>query len=152
MRDSRSKRTQLVFLSYASQDKSVVRLLCKRLRDDGFDPWLDEERLLPGQDWSLEIDTALRASDAILLCFSILSVAKEGYIQREYKHAMKIQEEKPEGTIFVVPVRLDNCEMPNFIRELQWVDYPADYDRLLLSLQSKLGGTLMSRCLVSLPL
>jgi len=133
----------LIFLSHAREDKPAVKRLCKRLRDDGFEPWLDEERLLPGQDWNLEIEKALRASNVILLCFSTLSVAKEGYIQREYKRAMMIQEEKPEGMIFVIPVRLDDCEIPFSIRDLQWVDYPSGYYRLLLSLQSKSGGTAM---------
>jgi hypothetical protein len=130
----------LVFLSHASQDKPAVRRLCKRLKGDGFDPWLDEERLLPGQDWSLEIEKAMRASDAILLCFSALSVAKEGYIQREYKRAMQYQEEKPEGTIFVIPIRLDDCEMPFSMRDIQWVDFPAGYDRLVQALNQRAGG------------
>jgi hypothetical protein len=134
-----------VFLSHASEDKPKVRNLSRCLRDDGFDPWLDEERLLPGQDWSLEIEKALRDSDAILLCFSERSVSKSGFIQKEYKRAMRIQEEKPEGAIFVIPVRLDECEMPFFIRDLQWVDYPAGYDRLLLALNSKTGGTAMPK-------
>lgn len=124
----------LVFLSHASEDKPRVRKLCKRLRDDGFDPWLDEERLLPGQDWNLEIGQAMRASQAILLCFSKLSVAKEGYVQREYKKAREYQLEKPEGTIFVIPVRLDDCEVPFSIRDLQYVDYPDGYERLVKAL------------------
>jgi len=130
----------LVFLSHASEDKPAVRYLCERLKADGFDPWLDEERLLPGQEWPLEIEKAMRSSDAILLCFSARSVAKEGFVQREYKRAMQYQEEKPEGTIFVIPVRLDACEMPFFIRELQWVDFPAGYDRLALALNQRAGG------------
>ena len=139
------QKNLLVFLSHASEDKKQVRNLCKWLRDDGFDPWLDDERLLPGQDWDLEIEKALRTSDAILLCFSALSVAKEGYIQREYKRAMKYLEEKPEGTIFVIPVRLDDCELPHFIREIQWVDHPGDYDRLVMSLQVRAGGSAMPK-------
>jgi len=131
----------LVFLSHASQDKPAVRRLCKRLKADGFDPWLDEQRLLPGQDWSLEVEKAMRLSDAILLCFSALSVAKEGFIQREYKRAMQYQEEKPEGTIFVIPVRLDECELPFSMRGIQWVDLPAGYDRLVLALNQRAGGT-----------
>ncbi len=127
----------LIFLSNASEDKVYVRELCKRLKDDGFDPWLDEERLLPGQDWNLEIEKALRASDAILLCFSAVSVTKEGYIQREYKRSMRYQEEKPEGTIFVIPIQLDECELPHFIRDIQYVDYSTGYERLLLALQSR---------------
>ena len=129
----------LVFLSHASEDKPAVRNLCKRLKADGFDPWLDEERLLPGQEWPLEIEKAMRSSDTILLCFSARSVAKEGFVQREYKRAMQYQEEKPEGTIFVIPVRLGACEMPFFIRELQWVDFPAGYDRLARALNQRAG-------------
>jgi len=132
--------TLKVFLSHASEDKPKVRSLCKRLKADGFDPWLDEERLLPGQDWNLEIEKALRASDSILLCFSSLSVQKEGVIQREYKRAMRIQEEKPEGAIFIIPVRLDDCEMPFFIRDIQWVDYPDGYGKLVMALQTRAGG------------
>lgn len=145
MGQQESQKQLMVFLSHASEDKKQVRNLCKRLKEDGFDPWLDEERLIPGQDWNLEIEKALRASDAILLCFSGLSVAKEGYIQREYKRAMKYLEEKPEGTIYVIPVRLDDCELPHFIREIQWVDYPADYERLVQALQIRAGGTAMPK-------
>lgn len=135
------KKKLLVFISHASEDNLAAKRLSKRLKDDGFDSWLDLDRILPGQDWNLEIEKGLRASGAILLCFSKVSIAKEGYIQREYKRAMRILEEKPEGTIFVIPVRLDDCQMPNFISELQWVDYPDDYQRLLLSLQTRAGGT-----------
>ena len=143
MTDSSSTKKLQVFISHAHEDNAAAGRLCKRLRDDGFDPWLDAERLLPGMDWTLEIEQALRVSDAILLCFSELSVAKSGFIQKEYKRAMDIQMEKPEGAIFVIPVRLDNCEMPHFIRDLHWVNFPADYERLLLSLQRKSGGTAM---------
>ncbi len=131
----------LVFISHTSEDNAAAKRLTKRLQEDGFDPWLDLDRLLPGQDWNFEIEKALQASGAILLCFSSVSVAKEGYIQREYKRAMKYREEKPEGTIFVIPVRLDECELPFFIREIQWVDYPDDYEKLAAALQIRAGGT-----------
>jgi len=129
----------LVFISHASEDNAAAKRLTKRLKDDGFDPWLDLERLLPGQGWDLEIEKAMRESGAILLCFSQESVSKESYIQKEYKRAMRIQEEKPEGTIFVIPVRLDNCELPFYLREIQWVDYPDGYDRLVAALNVRAG-------------
>ncbi len=125
----------LVFISHASEDDAMARQLANRLKEDGFDPWLDVDRLLPGQTWNLEIEKALAGSDAILLCFSACSAAKEGYIQREYRRAMEYQKEKPEGAIFLIPVRLDKCEMPRFISEVHWVDYPDGYDRLKESLQ-----------------
>ena len=129
-----SEKKLLVFLSHASQDKPAVRLLCKLLRRDGFDPWLDEERLLPGMDWNLEIQKAMRASDAILVCFSSLSVQKEGYVQREYKKALDYRDEKPGGTIYVIPVRLDVCDVPFEFQKIQYVDYPSGYDRIVAAL------------------
>jgi len=48
-----------VFLCHASQDKTLVRELYQKLSAEGWiDPWLDEEKLLPGQDWDLEIEKA----------------------------------------------------------------------------------------------
>jgi hypothetical protein len=126
-----------VFLSHAREDKPVVRQLSNRLKDDGFDPWLDEERLLPGQNWEWEIEKALRESDVILLCFSEKSINKEGFVQREFRRALKYQEEKPEGVIFTIPVRFDGSEIPFSYRELQWVDFPASYKQLVIALQSR---------------
>ena len=48
-----------VFLSHAAEDKPAVRETYQRLLLDGFAPWLNEEDLLPGQDWSREIERAV---------------------------------------------------------------------------------------------
>lgn len=51
------ERKLRVFLCHASQDKPIVRELYQRLLAEGsIDPWLDEEKLLPGQDWEAEIE------------------------------------------------------------------------------------------------
>jgi len=51
-----------IFLCHASQDKLIVRELYQRLLAEGWiDPWLDEEKLLPGQDWDMEIEKAVSA-------------------------------------------------------------------------------------------
>ncbi len=136
-----SDRKLRVFLCHASQDKPVVRELYQKLLAEGWvDPWLDEEKLLPGQDWDLEIERAVEASDAVIVCLSNKSVTKEGYVQRELKFVLDIALEKPEGTIFIVPLRLDDCVLPRRLRALQYVDYfPHEqqkraYQRLLQSL------------------
>ena len=70
-----------VFLCHASQDKPNVRELYQRLLvEEWIDPWLDEENLIPGQDWELEINRATRDADAIIVCLSKISVQKEGYV------------------------------------------------------------------------
>lgn len=70
-----------VFLYHASEDKSDVRDLHKKLSAESWiEPWLDEEKLLPGQDWDLEIEKAAQASDAVIVFLSNNSITKEGYI------------------------------------------------------------------------
>lgn len=119
-----AKRKLHVFLCHASQDKPVVRDLYQRLLTEPWiDPWLDEEKLLPGQDWNLEIEKAAESSDAVIVCVSTNSVAKEGYVQRELRQVLSIALEKLEGAIFVIPLRLDDCALPRQLRERQFLDY-----------------------------
>ena len=119
-----TKRPLKVFLCHASQDKPVVRELAQRLFAEGWiDPWLDEKKLLPGQDWRLKIEEAVEASDIVIFCLSSNSVTKEGFIQKELRYAREIAFEKPEGTIFLIPLRLDESETPRGLRFYQWADY-----------------------------
>jgi hypothetical protein len=131
-----------VFLCHSSGDKPTVRELYQKLSSEGWmDVWLDEEKLLPGQDWNLEIEKALHVSDAILVVLSNGSVSKEGYVQKELRFALNIALEKPEGTIFILPLRLEACEFPSRLRSIQGIDYfpperrEASYAKLLKSLK-----------------
>ena len=76
-----------VFLCHASENKPIVNDLYDDLVAAGYEPWLDTEVLLPGMDWDLEIKKGLRASDAVIVCLSSISVEKEGYIQKELRFA-----------------------------------------------------------------
>jgi len=130
-----------VFLCHASQDKSIVRDLYQRLLSERWiDPWLDKEKLLPGQDWELEIQKSVETADVVIVCLSEIAVVKEGYYQKEIKKVLDVADEKPEGTIFVIPLRLDNCGVPRRLKVWEYLDYFPDdlrdqrYKRLLQSL------------------
>ena len=112
-----------IFLCHASEDKPKVREVYRRLKDEGFQPWLDEEDLLPGQLWEQEIPKALKASDFILIFFSQHAVSREGYVQREFKLALEAWQEIPEGRIHTIPLRLDDCTIPDQSSKFQWVDF-----------------------------
>src|SRR5512147_1402608 len=131
------KRPLKVFLCHASGDKPPVRDLFKRLTTEGVDAWLDQEKLLPGQDWRLEIPKAVHEADVVVICLSKKSITKEGYVQKEIKFALDIAEEKPEGTIFLIPARLEECVVPERLSQWQWVNlYEGDgFIRLLRSLK-----------------
>jgi hypothetical protein len=84
---------------------------------------MDVIDLIPGQDWQVETRNAIRSCSYFLLLLSQKSVTKRGFVQREVREAMDISLELPPGQIFLIPVRLEQCE-PNDerIKKLQWVD------------------------------
>src|SRR5437016_8182520 len=83
-----SERRLKIFLCHASEDKPKVRDLRVRLKKDGFEPWLDENELLPGQDWQIEIFAAVATCNVFLACLSQSSVTKEGFLQKEIARAL----------------------------------------------------------------
>lgn len=126
-----------VFLSYASEDRPTVRRLYDQLLADGFDPWLDVVKLLPGMKWNEEIEIAVEESHVVVVCLSNASVSKEGYVQKEIGDVLDQASRMTEGTIFLIPAFLQQCPLPRNLRDYQAVDlYVAGgYDRLIQSLQ-----------------
>lgn len=134
-----------IFICHSSNDKASARKIYKQLLEDGFLPWLDEENLLPGQDWQQEIIKAVRNSDVVIVCLSNNSISKSGYVQKEIKYALDVADEKPDGTIFLIPLKLEECQIPYRLSKLQWVDFNSEngYKKLKKALQirsSELGN------------
>jgi hypothetical protein len=132
-------RALQVFLCHSSSDKPSARDLYQRLRAENIDPWLDEEDLLPGQDWNQEILKAVRASDVVIICLSLKSINKAGYVQKEIKYALDIADEQPEGAIFLIPVKLEDCDVPERLRRWQWVNLFEEngFTRLMRALDAR---------------
>jgi hypothetical protein len=126
-----------IFLSYAREDEAQVRGVYRRLTEAGFDVWMDKINLLPGQRWQQEIPQAIRHSDFILIFFSKNSVEKRGYIQREFRLALDTLEEMPPDAIHTIPIRLDDCQIPEQFRPLQWSDLSeeGEFDRIVRALR-----------------
>ncbi|KXK10974.1 MAG: hypothetical protein UZ14_CFX002003043 [Chloroflexi bacterium OLB14] len=125
-----------IFLSYASGDRTEVEKLHTFLSSQGTDVWYDQEKLLPGQDWNYEIHKGLDEADVILICLSKKSVNKEGYVQKEIRLALDLALEMPDGRIFLIPARLEECDLPYKLKSYQWVDLftPNGMDKLIKSL------------------
>lgn len=135
-----------VFLCHGKEDKEKVRALYSDLREDGADPWFDERNILPGQDWDSEIRKAVRSCNAIIVCLSATSVGKEGYVQKEIKFALDVADEKPDGTIFIIPVKLEECEVPARLSKWQYVNCSDGgwYEKLLRALRIRAEGLSIS--------
>jgi hypothetical protein len=72
----------------------------------------------------------------VIVFLSSTSISKSGYIQREIRFVLDVAGEQPEGRIFIIPARLQDCVVPDSFRRLQYVDLfrPDGFEKLLQAL------------------
>jgi formylglycine-generating enzyme required for sulfatase activity len=144
-----TKRPLKVFLCHAHADRDAVKALYTRLTNDGVDAWLDKEKLLPGQDWELEIRKAVREADVVVVCLS-KQFNQAGFRQKEVRLALDTAMEQPEGEIFIIPARLEECDTLENLRKWHWVDLFEEngYEMLMRALRARanrIGVTLQNK-------
>ena len=126
-----------------------MRALYSRLRREGVDVWLDKEKLLPGADWEYEIRKAVREADVVVVCLST-QFNQAGFRQKEVRIALDSAMEKPEGEIFIIPARLEECDTLERLEKWHWVDlFESDgFQRLMMALRlraERIGASLRIR-------
>ncbi len=142
-----TERKLRVFLSYAKEDFASVHEIYNRLKNEGWiEPWQDKPELLPGEYWTAAIKRAIDTADAVIIFLSDNSINKEGFVHYEMNYAYDRSLQKPPGTIYRIPIRLDDCDVPEDLYDLdsrQWVDYfdekkDETYEKLLRALKQRL--------------
>lgn len=124
----------MIFLSYASEDRTRIRALYDHLRTSGYKPWMDCEDIVGGEDWARSISRAINRADFFLACLSTNSFAKRGYLQREILEALDKWREKLPDDVFLVPIRLEQCDVPERLASFQAIDlFQRDGERRLFS-------------------
>ena len=99
------------------------------LKKAGLEPWMDKVDILSGQNWKFAISQAIRESDYFIALLSTKSVSKRSYVQKEFRHALEELDKIPPNEIYVIPVRLDDCDVPyEKLRDLQWTDLFPSYN------------------------
>ncbi len=112
----------MLFLSYASEDATRVETFYDAFKAAGLEPWMDRGDLTPGAVWEDAVFDAISRCDQFIFFSSRNSVEKRGFLQREAKRARLHLEEKLDGDLYVIPVRLDATDMPSWLNRFQRFD------------------------------
>jgi hypothetical protein len=123
-----------IFLCHAKEDDERVKALFLQLRDQGFDPWYDKNKLDVGDRWEEEIISAIENSDFFAICLSPIAVTKRGFIQKEIRTAIREFQRRAFDWAFLLPIRFEDCEVPKIridenttLESIQWADlFPGD--------------------------
>jgi hypothetical protein len=138
-----------VFLSYCHENEAEVKQVHDYLVSAGETVWWDK-LILPGHDWKLEIRKAMRNAYSVVLILSKESEARAtSGIYPEALDAIGTFREYTPGSIFLIPIRLSDCDIPfieidgtRTLDRLQYVDlFPGTkrtdgLNRLLQALQA----------------
>lgn len=129
-----------IFMCHANEDKAEVREIKRQLEMEGLNPWLDEDDILPGEEWGFAIQKALSISKVTLVFLSSNSINKRGYVQKEIKIALELLDYVPEDQIYLIPVLLEDCPIPTRLKKIQAVKlYESNgFSKLLKSLRHTL--------------
>lgn len=111
-----------VFLSYQHDDQKDVENLYNKLAERGFLPWVDFKSTLRGK-WMPQIQKAIKESDYFIACFSSNSLRKKQSVFRdELALALRVQKTLFRGEVFLVPVNLTRCEIPEELERFQYIN------------------------------
>jgi WD40 repeat protein len=125
-RDGDGWRRFDVFLSHSSRDKRFVVDVAKRLREEGFEPWLDEWCLVPGTPWERGLADGLAASAS---CAVFVGPSDLGaWTKQEAAVALDRAATDPDFRVFLVllpdlPEQFDPAKLSVWLRMRTWVDY-----------------------------
>lgn len=113
-----------LFISYSSKDKGFANLLSSDLKEAGCIPWLDEWDIVGGQSIPEEIEKGINNSDFLLILLSNNSV-KSNWVRAEWEST--IWDENQNKEIRIIPILIEECEIPRFIKYRKYIDFRKDY-------------------------
>ena len=122
--------SEVVFISYASEDREMAARIVEALRAYNIQVWFDQDCLIAGRNWGMELEKAISSCRYFLAILSTRAITKRGVVQKEIRQALDVLKEFPIGDVYVIPVRLDDCILSfGELRDIQWVDMFPDWNK-----------------------
>jgi len=114
-----------IFISYSHQNKDFVDKLALQLVHRNVNVWLDRWELSIGDSIFDKVQDAVDGASALLVIMSKASVSSE-WCKRELSAGFL--RELEERRVVVMPVLLEDCELPLFARGKLYADFRANFD------------------------
>ena len=129
-----------VFICYARSDADRIGRLGQALSRAGCSPWIDRREILVGEDWRNSLSRGIQSSHFFLVALSFRSFDRRGETQREIQFALDLWRAYLPSDIFILPVRMEDCQIPEQLRGFQTVDLFEDggFAELISSIQEGL--------------
>jgi hypothetical protein len=110
---------------------------------------MDQHNLIGGEDWDSAIRDSQERADFTVVFLSTKSTLKKGYFQKAFRRALEQQTARADGQLFLIPVRLDDVEIPASVNDLHVIDWQRGGWSKLVRFRFKQGGAMAKDFFVS---
>ncbi len=114
-----------VFISYSHADSVFANTLAAHLVKNNAHVWIDSWELNVGDSILAHVQKAIQESSALLIILSKASV-ESAWVKKELNAGL--MRELDEKKVLVLPVLLEDCEIPMFLREKMYADFRTNFD------------------------
>lgn len=125
-----------VFISYSTIDSDFVDKLSKELVERRINVWLDKWAMKPGDSLLDKIQEGIAEASYLLVVLSNNSLESE-WCKCELKSA--IMRELEERKVIVIPILIEKCDIPLFLKEKLYADFTKNFDDGMNSLLRSLA-------------
>ncbi len=119
-----------VFISYSRVDNSFATRLAMQLVKHRANVWIDQWELHVGDSLISKIQDAIQGASALIVILSKASVESE-WCKKELNSGLI--RELDEKRVVILPVLMEECTIPLFLREKLYADFRTDFDAGLRS-------------------
>lgn len=130
-----------VFISYSSKDRNFIERLAGDLKNKGIHVWYDQWELKVGDSLFEKISTGIKSQDYIVVVLSDASV-KSKWVMKEL--GAGFIRELQEKRVVVLPVVINDCEIPPLLTDKVYADFRKDYSSGLNKLVNRFPGHLFA--------
>jgi len=120
-----------IFVSYSHADKEKIDLIAGHLVRKRTSVWIDRWELRAGDSIINKVQEAVEGSSALLIMLSKASVESE-WCKKELTAGLF--RELDEKRVVTIPVLLDDCKIPMFLRDKMYADFRTDFDAGMFTL------------------
>jgi hypothetical protein len=114
-----------IFISYSHKDKDFVDKLAQQLVIYHVRVWLDRWELNIGDSLLSKVQAAISGASALLVILSKASVSSP-WCEKEINSGLL--RELEERRVLVLPVLVEDCVVPIFLRDKLYADFRTDFD------------------------
>lgn len=128
--------TPKVFISYHSSDKAFVERLVRDLQNNNIEVWYDESEIQIGENIKDKVSSAIKD------CAYYMIIISENYKRSkfvEFELLKMLEQEKKENITKILPVNIDNSELPEIIQDRMYADFSKNYEDGLSMIIKKLS-------------